>query len=147
MKTKIEEANNLKYQLSNNKDLVQRCLGNKLVDGKYVRDSNNDKHNFGFSMTLHHSSKAIYFDAYYGYYGDGSVSMFNNDFYVECLVKAINKHLPELIEETEKIMTEKYNKTLLEAKVEAEDIIAKVKELGLAWNQRSLSVLKGDTYE
>ena len=28
-------------------------------------------------------------------------------------------------------MTEKYNKTLLEAKVEAEDIIAKVKELGL----------------
>ena len=132
MKTKIEEANNLKYQLSNNKDLVQRCLGNKLVDGKYVRDSNNDKHNFGFSMTSHHSSKAIYFDAYYGYYGDGSVSMFNNDFYVECLVKAINKHLPELIEETEKIMTEKYNNTLIEAKVEAEDIIAKVKELGLA---------------
>ena len=78
------------------------------------------------------SSKAIYFDAYYGYYGDSSVSMFNNDFYVECLVKAINKHLPELIEETEKIMTEKYNKTLLDAKVEAEDIIAKVKELGLA---------------
>ena len=132
MKTKIEEANNLKYQLSNNKDLVQRCLGNKLVDGKYVRDSNNDKHNFGFSMTSHHSSKAIYFDSYYGYYGDSSVSMFNNDFYVECLVKAINKHLPELIEETEKIMTEKYNKTLIEAKVEAEDIIAKVKELGLA---------------
>ena len=64
MKTKIEEANNLKYQLSNNKDMVQKCLGNKLVDGKYVRDSNNDKHGFGFSMTSHHSSKAIYFDAY-----------------------------------------------------------------------------------
>lgn len=132
MKTKIEEANDLKYQIENNKDMVQKCFGNKLADGQYVRDSSNDKHGFGFSMTSHHSSKAIYFDAYYGYYGNSSVSMFNNDFYVECLVKAINKHLPELIEETEKIMTGKYNKTLLEAKVEAEDIIAKVKELGLA---------------
>ena len=145
MKTKIEEANNLKYQLSNNKFLVQRCLGNKLVDGKDVRDSNNDKHNFGFSMTSHHTSKAIYFDAYYGYYGDGSVSMFNNDFYVECLVKAINKHLPELIEETEKIMTGKYNKTLLEAKVEAEDIIAKVKELGLELNEGFIAVFKKES--
>ena len=132
MKTKIEEANDLKYQIENNKDMVQKCFGNKLVDGQYVRDSSNDKHSFRFSMISHHTSKAIYFDAYYGYYGDGSVSMFNNDFYVECLVKAINKHLPELIEETEKIMMEKYNKTLIEAKVEAEDIIAKVKELGLA---------------
>ena len=131
MKTKIEEANDLKHRIAKNKNMVQQCLGNKLVDGKYVKDSYNDKHGFGFSMTPHHSSKEIYFDAYCGYYGNSSVSMFNDDFYVECFVKAINKHLPELIEETEKIMTERYNKTLLEAKVEAEDIIAKVKELGL----------------
>ena len=131
MKTKIEEVNDLKHKIAKNKDIVQKCFGNKLVDGKYVKDGYNDKHGFGLSMTSHHSSKAIYFDAYYGYYGDSSVSMFNDDFYVECFVKAINKHLPELIEETENIMTEKYNKTLLEAKVEAEDIIAKVKELGL----------------
>ena len=131
MKTKIEEANSLKRKIAKNKDMVQKCFGNKLVDGKYVKDDYNDKHGFGFSMTSHHSSKAIYFDAYYGYYGDSSVSMFNDDFYVECLVKAINKNLPKLIEETENIMTEIYNKALLEAKVEAEDIIAKVKELGL----------------
>ena len=45
---------------------------------------------------------------------------------------------------TDAEMMEKYNKTLLEAKVEAEDIIAKVKELGLEWNQRFVSVLKGE---
>lgn len=131
MKTKIEEANSLKRKIAKNKDMVQKCFGNKLVDGKYVKDGYNDKHGFGFSMTSHHSSKAIHFNAYYGYYGDSSVSMFDDDFYVECLVKAINKNLPKLIEETENIMTEIYNKALLEAKVEAEDIIAKVKELGL----------------
>ena len=131
MKTKIEEVNDLKHKIEKNKNTVQKCFGNKLEDGKYVKDGYNDKHGFCFSMTPHHSSKAIYFDAYYGYYGDSSVSMFNDDFYVECFVKAINKHLTKLIEETENIMTEIYNKTLLEAKVEAEDIIAKVKELGL----------------
>lgn len=129
MKTKMEQANDLKYQINYSKDMVQRCLGNKLVDGKYLKDRNNDKHGFGFSTTSHHSSKPIYFDAYYGYYGDSSVSMFNNDFYIECLAKAINKHLPELIEETEKIMVKKYHTTLLEAKTEAEAIIEEVKKL------------------
>lgn len=132
MKTKIEEANDLKHQIEKNKDMVQVCLGNKLVDGHYVRDSNNDKHEFRFYSDSRNHSKAIYFNAYYGYYGNSSTYSFTNDFYISCLIEAINKHIPELIEDTEKIMMERYNKTLLEARVEAEDIIAKVKELGLA---------------
>lgn len=133
MKTKIEEATELKNIISNNKNVVQKCLGNKLVDGIYVSDNMNDNHNFCFfaSDKTYYNAMTIYLDAYYCYNNNNSVVRFNDEFYVECLAKAINKHIPELIEETEKIMTEIYNKALLEAKKEAEDIIAEVKELGL----------------
>lgn len=132
MKTKIEEAKNLKYQLENNKKTVQYCLGKKqLEDGSFVRDSKNDKHGFRFSTTQHHSSKPIYLDAYYGYFGDSNVSMFNNEFYIECMVEAINKILPQLREETEKIMERECNKALLEAKEETEEILKTIKELEL----------------
>ena len=66
MKTKIEEANDLKYQITNNKDMVQKCLGNKLVDGIYVSDNMNDNHNFCFfaSDKTYYNAMTIYLDAY-----------------------------------------------------------------------------------
>ncbi len=133
MKTKIEEAKDLKFQCESNKKSVQYCLGKKqLEDGSFVSDSRNDKHNFRFSTAQHHSSKQIiYLDAYYGYFGDSSVSMFNNEFYIRCMAEAINKFLPQLREETEKIMEQKYNEVLLEAKGEAEEILRTIEELGL----------------
>lgn len=132
METKIEKAKNLKYQLDDNKKNVQYCLGKKqLEDGTFVYDSRNDKHDFRFSTTQHHSSKPIYLDAYYGYFGNSNVSFLDNDFYIRCIAEAINKFLPQIREETEKIMEQKYNETLLEAKGEAEEILKTIEELGL----------------
>lgn len=103
MKTKIEEAKDLKYQLENNKKTVQYCLGRKqLEEGTFVPDPRNDKHDFKFSTTQHHSSKPIYLDAYCGYFGDSNVSMFNNEFYIKCMTEAINKFLSQIREETER---------------------------------------------
>ncbi len=132
MKTKIEEVKDLKYQLDNNKKTVQYCLGRKqLEDGTFVPDSRNDKHNFRFSTTQHHSSKPIYLDAYCGYFGNSNVSMFNNKFYIQCMVESINKFLPQLREETERVMERKYNEALLQAKSEAEEILKTIEESGL----------------
>lgn len=132
METKIEKAKNLKYQLDDNKKNVQYCLGKKqLEDGTFVYDSRNDKHDFRFSTMRHHSSKPIYLDAYYGYFGNSNVSMLNNEFYIQCMVEAINKFLPQLREETERVMEQKYNEVLLEAKGEAEEILKTIEELGL----------------
>lgn len=132
METKIEKAKNLKYQLDDNKKNVQYCLGKKqLEDGTFVYDSRNDKHDFRFSTMQHHSSKPIYLDAYYGYFGNSNVSMLNNEFYIQCMVEAINKFLPQLREETERVMEQKYNEVLLEAKGEAEEILKTIEELGL----------------
>ena len=128
--TKIETYRKLNYQFKNNKVDVQYCLGKKrLEDGEFVRDPNNDKHDFCFRTDKHHSSKPIYLDAYYGYYGNSNVSMFNNDFYMECLAKALNTFIPQIISKTEEIMNEECNKALLEAKEEAEDILQTIKEL------------------
>lgn len=135
--TKIEELKKLQYDMANNKYIVQRCLGKKFdkEENKYIVDSRNDKHDFKFSKNSHHSSKSIYLDAYYGYYGDGSVSMFNNEFYMECMIEAINNFLPEIREKTENIMQERVNKVLIQAKDEAEDIMKQIEELGLSdWN-------------
>lgn len=132
MKTKIEEAKDLKYQLENNKNKVQYCLGKKqLEDGTFVPDPQKDKHDFIFSTIQHHLTKPIYLNAYYGYFGNSNVSMFNNEFYIRCMVEAINQFLPQLREDTEKIMEQKYNEALLEAKGEAEEIFKTIKELGL----------------
>lgn len=107
-------------------------MGRKqLEDGTFVPDPRNDKHDFKFSVTQHHSSKPIYLDAYCGYFGDSNVSMFNNEFYIKCMTEAINKFLPQLREETERIMERKYNEALLEAKGEVEEILETIKELGL----------------
>lgn len=57
--------------------------------------------------------------------------MFNNEFYIQCMVEAINKILPQLMEEAEKIMERECNKALLEAKGEAEEILKTIEELGL----------------
>ncbi len=134
MKTKIETAKDLKWQYENNKIQVQQCLGNQqLENGIFVINPNNDKHNFSFSIHQHHSAKPIFLDAYYGYYSDSSVSMFNNDFYIECMVEAINKNMSKIREDTEKIMEQKCNEALLEAKGEAEEILKTIKELGLNW--------------
>jgi len=57
--------------------------------------------------------------------------MFNNDFYIECMVEAINRNISKIREDTEKIMEQKCNKALLEAKGEAEEILKTIKELGL----------------
>ena len=69
--TKIEELKKLQYDMANNKYIVQLCLGKRFdkEENKYVVDSKNDKHDFNFSKNSHHSSKSIYLDAYYGYYG------------------------------------------------------------------------------
>lgn len=132
MKTKIEEAKYLKYQLENNKKEVQYCLGKtQLEDGIFVSDPTKDKHNFKFSTMQHHSSKPIYLDAYYGYFGNSNVSFLDNDFYIRCIAEAINKFLPQIREETEKIMEHKYYEALLEAKSEADEILKTVEELGL----------------
>lgn len=132
--SKIEELKKMQYQMANNKNSVQKCLGNTFNKdiNKYTMDTRNDKHDFKFSTNSHHSSKAIYLDAYYGYYGDSSVSMFNDDFYVSCMVDAINSYLPEIRKMTEDIMQGKVNKVLLEAKYEAEDIMRQISELGLS---------------
>lgn len=129
--TKIEKFQDLKRHMENNINYVQYCLGYKFNKEKnnYVVDSSNDKHNFRFSKEKHHSSAPIYFDAYYGYYGDSNVSIFNNEFYIECLTEAINSYLPKLAERAEIIMREKVNAALVEARVEAEDIISQAKEL------------------
>lgn len=131
MKTKIEEAKNLKCQLENNKKTIQYCLGRKQIeeDGTFVPDLRNDKHDFKFSTTQHHSSKPIYLDAYYGYFGDSNVSIFKDEFYIRCMVEAINKFLPQLMKETEKIMEHKYNEALLEAKGEADEIFKTIEDL------------------
>lgn len=120
--------------MSTNKDSVQKCLGNMFNKdcNKYTRNTNNDKHDFKFSTSSHHSSKPIYLDAYYGYYGDSSVSMFNNEFYMECMIEAINSFLPEIREKTENIMQERVNRVLVQAKDEAEDIMRQIDELGLS---------------
>ena len=131
MKTKIEEAKDLKWQYESNKKEVQECLGNQELNGFYVDNPNNDKHNFKFSTNKHHSSKPIFLDAYYGYYGDSHVHMFNNDFYIECMTEAINKNMALIREETEKIMEQKCNNALLEAKSEAEEILKTIRDLGL----------------
>lgn len=132
MKTKIEEAKDLKYQLEDNKKTVQYCLGRKqLENGTFVPNPQSDKYDFRFSTTQHHSSKPIYLDAYYGYFGNSNVFMFNNEFYIRCMVEAINQFLPQLREETEKIMEQKYNETLLEVKGEAEEILKTIEDLGL----------------
>lgn len=102
-----------------------------MEDGTFVFDPRKDKHDFKFSTIQHHSSKPIYLDAYYGYFGDSSVSIFNNEFYIRCMAESINKFLPQLREETEKIMEQKYNEALLEAKGEAEEILRTIEELGL----------------
>lgn len=117
--------------MNNNKDIIQKCLGKKLLNGVYVTDSSNDKHDFSFSTWQHRSAKPIYLDAYYGYYGSSSVSMFNNEFFIQCMTKTLNKHIPEIIKETEEIMNQEYEKALLEAKVEAEDILKKIRDLGV----------------
>lgn len=129
--TKIERFQELKRHMENNIKSVQYCLGNKLNKEKddYTRDSSNDKHDFKFSKEKHHSSAPIYFDAYYGYYGDSSVSIFNNEFYIECLTEAVNSYLPEIRDLTEMIMKDKVKLALVEAKTEAENIINQAKEL------------------
>lgn len=129
--TKIEEFQELKRHMENNIKSVQYCLGFKLDKSKndYVRDSSNDKHSFRFSKEKHHSSAPIYLDAYYGYYGDSNVSIFNNSFYMECLTEAINSYIPEIKDLTEMIMKDKVKLALSEAKSEAESIISQAKEL------------------
>ena len=120
--------------MANNKYIVQLCLGKRFdkEENKYVVDSRNDKHDFNFRKDSHHSSKPIYLDAYYGYYGNSSVSMFNNEFYMECMIEAINSFLPEIREKTENIMQERVNRVLVQAKDEAEDIMRQIDELGLS---------------
>lgn len=111
MTTKIETAKDLKWQYENNKVQVQKCLGNKkLENGTFITNPNNDKHNFSFSICQHHSEKPIFLNAYYVYYGDSSVSMFDNDFYIECIVEAINKNMCKIREDTEKIMEQNATK-------------------------------------
>jgi len=131
--TKIEKFKELKRDMENNIKSVQYCLGNKLDKDRcsYIKDSSNDKHDFKFSKEKHHSSVPIFFDAYYGYYGDSGVSIFRNEFYIECLTEAINSYLPEIRDLTEMIMKDKVKLALSEAKGEAESIISQAKELEL----------------
>lgn len=133
MKTKIEEAKNLKCQLENSKERVEYCLGKKrLEDGTFVSDPRKDKHDFKFSTIQHHYSlKPIYLDAYYGYFGNNNVFIFNDEFYIQCMAESINKFLVQLREETEKIMEQKYNDALLEVKGEVEEILRTFKGLEL----------------
>lgn len=131
MKTKIEEAKDLKWQYESNKKEVQECLGNHELNGLYVTNPNNDKHNFKFSTNKHYSSKPIFLDAYYGYYGNSEVHIFNNEFYIKCITEAINKNIAFIRKETEKIMEQKCNEALLEAKSEAEEILYTIHDLGL----------------
>lgn len=131
MKTKIEIARDTQHQLNNSIKTVQKCLGNEWSEDKkrFTINPRNDKHHFGFSTTKHHSSAPIFLDAYYGYYGDSNVSFLNNDFYVDCLAKALNMMVPQIIEKTQEIMENTYKEALLEAKDEAKHILRLCNEL------------------
>lgn len=131
MDSNIEKYRKIKSKFENNIKEVQYCLGKKLEDGVYMIDRRKDKCDFSFSTRQHHTSKPIFLDAYYGYYGDSSVSMFNDDFYMNCLAEALNTMLPTIITKTEEIMNKKCNDALIEAKKEAENILKEIGELGL----------------
>jgi hypothetical protein len=131
--TKIEELKKLQNAMKTSRDSVQKCLGNKEDKDNmcYVKDSRNDKHSFKFTTNNYQYSKPIYFNAYYGYYGDSSTSSFSNDFYMSCMTEAINSHIEQLINKADEIMQHRVSEALLEAKFEAEDIMRQIMELDL----------------
>jgi len=128
--TKIEEATNIKNAINRCESFIQKSLGNSLNDNEeWVHDSNIDKHGCEISTYRHHDALALYFDCYYGFYGNSNVSMLTDQFYIQCLSEAINKHMKEIREDTVHIMKDKYIKKLAEAKTEAEKIISEYNEL------------------
>jgi len=128
--SKIQEAASIKYKIANCKEAIQNGLGNTYSKSNgYIRDSSIDKYNCKFDIHSHHSSPPLYFDCYHGYYGDSNVSMITDDFYMQCLCEAVNKHMKEIREDTEKIMQDKYIKALSEAKTEAEQVISEYDKL------------------
>ena len=128
MDSNIEKYRKIKSRFENNIEKVQYCLGKKLEDGVYMIDRRKDKCDFSFSTRQHHSSKPIFLDAYYGYYGDSGVSIFDDEFYISCLTEALNTMIPTIITKTEKIMEQKRNDALIEAKNEAENILKEIEE-------------------
>lgn len=129
MYTKIEIAKKLRIQYKNNMLSVRRCLGN----GESATNVGNDNNTFKFSETSYHCAKSIYLDAYYEC-SNGNVSVFNDGFYISCLIKALNNFMPKIIKETEKIMGEECDKALLGAKQEVQEeekTLNSIKELKL----------------
>jgi hypothetical protein len=128
--TKIEEAANIKGTIKRCESFIQKSLGNNFTDEfGWTKDSSIDKYGCKMDTYRHHDAPALYFDCYYGFYGDSNVSMLTDQFYVQCLCEAINKHMKEIREDTMQIMKEEYVKKLAEAKVEAEKIITEYNEL------------------
>ena len=128
--TKIEEAASVKGSINRCGSFIQKSLGNQFVDEfGWVTDTSIDKHGCKIDTYRHHDAPALYFDCYYGLYGDSNVSMLTDQFYVQCLSEAINKHMKEIREDTMQVMKDKYVKKLAEAKEEAEKIITEYNEL------------------
>ena len=132
--TKIEKAKEIKNSINYSKNKIQNCLGKTLKKDSafgngYIRDDYIDKYNYKFDTTKHYSSPALYFDCYHGTYGSSSVSFLNNEFYIDCLCKAINNRILDILKDTETIMDEEYKKVLQEAKDEAQAIIEEYNQL------------------
>ena len=128
--SKIQEAANIKGTINRCESFIQQSLGKSLNDNEqWVTNSSIDKHGCKMNTYRHHDAPALYFDCYYGFYGDSNVSMLTDQFYVQCLSEAINKYMKEIREDTINIMQEKYIEKLAEAKTEAEKIISEYDEL------------------
>ena len=122
--TSIEKVRDIKGQINFCNSFIQKSVGKKFTDEfGWVNDTYNDKHGCEMSIYEHHTSPPLYFNCYYGFYGDSNVSVLSNEFYMKCLCEAINKNFDEILKDTEQIMRDKYKKALESAKKEAEEII------------------------
>lgn len=126
---KIDRAKEMMESYGASNDLLHKCFGKKLNGGVLVDDPIIDEHLFCFSAGKHGASTPIYLDAHYREAGKSSGNIFSNNFYLCCLVRAMNRFIPQLLEETEKVMKEEIDDVMLQAKDEIDRIFASYKEI------------------
>ena len=129
MVSNIEKYRNIIRDFEYTKESIQHCLGNKLVDerGVFMIDPKIEKHNFKFAIN-DSNPQQIYLNAYYSYYGDKGIHSFNDKFYTQYLVEALNDLMPYIIDRTEIVMKQKCKEALQRAKKEAEDILKEIED-------------------
>lgn len=129
MASNFEKYRNMIKDFEYTKESIQHCLGNKLVDerGVFIVDPEIEKHNFKFAINSS-NQKQIYLNAYYSYYGDKGIHSFSDEFYIQCLVEALNDLMPYIIDRTELVMKQKCKEVSQRAKKEAESILKEIED-------------------